>query len=132
MTSASGSQPPCGAAATGSNRPFRDLPLVKFTATYSKLFKILVFAATRPRKCAIPVQTGVVPFFPSSARSEPNADAPIPTERGKAMILSLNFSIVAKAQPSMRHIFFSSKISAFSNIGHKAHNMVVAKPWAKS
>jgi hypothetical protein len=66
-----GSQPPCGGAAKGSNRPFRDLTLGKFTATYAKLFKTLVFAATRPKQRAIPVQTGVVPVFPSSAHSEP-------------------------------------------------------------
>jgi hypothetical protein len=45
--------------------------LGKFTATYAKLFKTLVFAATRPKQRAIPVQTGVVPVFPSSAHSEP-------------------------------------------------------------
>jgi hypothetical protein len=65
-----GSQPPCGGAAKGSNRPFRDLTLGKFTATYAKLFKTLVFAATRPKQRAIPVQTGVVPVFPSSAHSD--------------------------------------------------------------
>ncbi|WP_390913747.1 hypothetical protein [Pseudosulfitobacter sp. SM2401] len=50
---------------------FSDLPLDKFAVTYAKLFKILMFAGSKPRKRAIPVQKAVVPDFSTSVRFEP-------------------------------------------------------------